>query len=117
MIIKTCAIDIHHHYVPESLLEEAKKRGAHLGVTLAEKDGNRCGLGNSKAASREGENQAEATRLGKCEIAIGASRSVVASIAVGHSAGGDARKTVQSVLFPVVQPVFWPGRSHCCSSI
>ena len=38
---KSCAIDIHHHYVPESLLEEAKKRGKHLGVELTEKDGNR----------------------------------------------------------------------------
>ena len=39
--MKACAIDVHHHYVPESLLEEAKKRGQHLGVTLTEKDGNR----------------------------------------------------------------------------
>ena len=39
--MKSCAIDIHHHYVPESLLEEAKKRGQHLGVSLTEKDGNR----------------------------------------------------------------------------
>ena len=39
--MKSCAIDVHHHYVPESLLEEAKKRGQHLGVTLTEKDGNR----------------------------------------------------------------------------
>ena len=37
--MNTCAIDIHHHYVPNSLLEEAKKRGKHLGVELAEKDG------------------------------------------------------------------------------
>ena len=37
--MKACAIDVHHHYVPESLLEEAKKRGQHLGVTLTEKDG------------------------------------------------------------------------------
>ena len=37
--MKTCAIDIHHHYVPNSLLEEAKKRGKHLGVELTEKDG------------------------------------------------------------------------------
>ncbi|HEX7230662.1 MAG TPA: hypothetical protein VF452_09730, partial [Candidatus Binatia bacterium] len=33
------AIDIHHHYIPRSLLEEAKKNGRHLGVELAEKDG------------------------------------------------------------------------------
>ena len=39
--MKACAIDVHHHYVPESLLEEAKKRGQHLGVTLTEKDNNR----------------------------------------------------------------------------
>ena len=31
------AIDVHHHYVPASLLEEAKKNGRHLGVELAEK--------------------------------------------------------------------------------
>ena len=39
--MKLCAIDVHHHYVPEYLLEEAKKRGAHLGVELVEKDGQR----------------------------------------------------------------------------
>src|SRR4029078_1625772 len=33
------AIAIHHHYVPQSLLEEAKKNGKHLGVELVEKDG------------------------------------------------------------------------------
>ena len=38
--MKVCAIDVHHHYVPTSLLEEAKKNGKHLGVELAEKDGN-----------------------------------------------------------------------------
>src|SRR4026209_1078273 len=37
--MKTCAIDIRHHYVPQSLLEEARKRGKHLGVGLTEKDG------------------------------------------------------------------------------
>jgi aminocarboxymuconate-semialdehyde decarboxylase len=37
--MKVCAIDIHHHYVPKSLLEEAKKNGKHLGVELIEKDG------------------------------------------------------------------------------
>ena len=37
--MKACAIDIHHHYVPTSLLEEAKKSGKHLGVELVEKDG------------------------------------------------------------------------------
>jgi hypothetical protein len=37
--MKTCAIDIHHHYVPKSLLEEARKRGRHLGVELTERDG------------------------------------------------------------------------------
>ncbi len=35
----TCAIDIHHHYVPSGLLEECKKRGKQLGVELIEKDG------------------------------------------------------------------------------
>src|SRR5215510_2377154 len=39
--IQACTIDVHHHYVPESLLEEAKKNGRHLGVELTEKDGNR----------------------------------------------------------------------------
>ena len=39
LTMKTCAIDIHHHYVPNSLLEEAKKHGRHLGVDLIEKDG------------------------------------------------------------------------------
>ena len=37
--MRTCAIDIHHHYVPNSLLEECKKRGKQLGVDLVEKDG------------------------------------------------------------------------------
>ncbi len=36
--MKVCAIDVHHHYVPKSLLEEAKKNGKHLGVELIEKD-------------------------------------------------------------------------------
>ncbi|MDH3444915.1 MAG: amidohydrolase family protein, partial [Deltaproteobacteria bacterium] len=39
--MNTCAIDVHHHYVPESLLLEAKNRGKHLGVELTEKDGKR----------------------------------------------------------------------------
>jgi predicted TIM-barrel fold metal-dependent hydrolase len=39
--MRTCAIDIHHHYVPNSLLEECKKRGKQLGVELIEKDGQR----------------------------------------------------------------------------
>jgi aminocarboxymuconate-semialdehyde decarboxylase len=39
--MNTCAIDVHHHYVPESLLQEAKVRGRHLGVELTEKDGQR----------------------------------------------------------------------------
>ncbi|HEY7168388.1 MAG TPA: amidohydrolase family protein [Candidatus Binatia bacterium] len=37
----TCAIDIHHHYVPESLLAEAKQHSKTLGVELIERDGNR----------------------------------------------------------------------------
>ena len=37
--MRTCAIDIHHHYVPNCLLEECKKRGKQLGVELIEKDG------------------------------------------------------------------------------
>src|SRR5918996_1204268 len=39
--MNACAIDVHHHYVPEILLEEAKVRGKHLGVELIEKDGQR----------------------------------------------------------------------------
>lgn len=31
----SCAIDIHHHYVPPSLLEEAKRHGKALGVEVA----------------------------------------------------------------------------------
>src|SRR5437667_368340 len=34
--MKTCAIDIHHHYVPTSLLDEAKRHGKTLGVELKE---------------------------------------------------------------------------------
>ena len=57
--MKLCAIDVHHHYVPEYLLEEAKKRGAHLGVELVEKNGQRSlsfagGGGNSVAAGGGG---------------------------------------------------------------
>ena len=37
--MRICAIDIHHHYVPNGLLEECKKRGKQLGVELIEKDG------------------------------------------------------------------------------
>ena len=37
--MNACAIDVHHHYVPESLLQEAKKNGRHLGVELIEKEG------------------------------------------------------------------------------
>lgn len=34
------AIDIHHHYVPNEVLEEAKRHGRALGVELSEdKDG------------------------------------------------------------------------------
>ncbi len=39
--MKVCAIDVHHHYVPNSLLDEAKKNGKHLGVELVEKDGHK----------------------------------------------------------------------------
>src|SRR5438094_6533731 len=37
--MKTCAIDIHHHYVPTSLLDEAKRHGKTLGVELKENNG------------------------------------------------------------------------------
>src|SRR5687767_12152780 len=39
--MKTCAIDMHHHYLPDSLLQEARKRGKYLGVELTERDGQR----------------------------------------------------------------------------
>jgi aminocarboxymuconate-semialdehyde decarboxylase len=45
--MRTCAIDIHHHYIPESLLEEAKRHGKTLGVELSEK-------GNQRALSFAG---------------------------------------------------------------
>lgn len=34
--MKTCAIDIHHHYLPPSLVEEAKRHGSTLGVETGE---------------------------------------------------------------------------------
>src|SRR5437773_2495189 len=37
--MKTCAIDIHHHYVPTSLLDEAKRHGKTLGVELKANNG------------------------------------------------------------------------------
>lgn len=38
--MRICAIDIHHHYVPQSLLDEAKRRGKSVGVEAREaKDG------------------------------------------------------------------------------
>jgi aminocarboxymuconate-semialdehyde decarboxylase len=37
--MKTCAIDIHHHYVPTNLLGEAKRHGKTLGVELKENQG------------------------------------------------------------------------------
>jgi aminocarboxymuconate-semialdehyde decarboxylase len=37
--MRVCAIDIHHHYVPNSLLEEAKNHGKALGVELTETRG------------------------------------------------------------------------------
>jgi aminocarboxymuconate-semialdehyde decarboxylase len=32
--MKTCAIDIHHHYLPATLVDEAKRHGSALGVTV-----------------------------------------------------------------------------------
>jgi hypothetical protein len=40
--MRTCAIDIHHHYVPNSLLEEAKNHGKTLGVEFTETDGQKA---------------------------------------------------------------------------
>ncbi|MBI2987447.1 MAG: amidohydrolase [Deltaproteobacteria bacterium] len=34
--MNTCAIDIHHHYIPPSLLEEARRHGEALGVEVTE---------------------------------------------------------------------------------
>jgi len=31
----SCAIDIHHHYVPPGLLEESRRHGKALGVEVA----------------------------------------------------------------------------------
>ena len=33
------AIDIHHHYVPQQLIEETKKHGKALGVEVADDKG------------------------------------------------------------------------------
>jgi aminocarboxymuconate-semialdehyde decarboxylase len=40
--MRVCAIDIHHHYVPASLLEEATHHGKALGVELLESDGEKA---------------------------------------------------------------------------
>ena len=51
------AIDIHHHYVPEQLIEEAKRHGRALGVEYSEeKDGSiRFSFnGGSKYALQQG---------------------------------------------------------------
>src|SRR5215471_5543037 len=40
--MKICAIDIHHHYVPNSRLEEAKNHGKTLGVEFTETDGQKA---------------------------------------------------------------------------
>jgi aminocarboxymuconate-semialdehyde decarboxylase len=37
-----CAIDVHHHYVPNSLLEETKNHGKALGVELSEANGQKA---------------------------------------------------------------------------
>jgi len=34
-----CAIDIHHHYLPPGLVEEAKSHGKALGVEITEANG------------------------------------------------------------------------------
>jgi aminocarboxymuconate-semialdehyde decarboxylase len=40
--VATCAIDIHHHYVPNILLDEAKGHGKVLGVELTETNGQKA---------------------------------------------------------------------------
>jgi aminocarboxymuconate-semialdehyde decarboxylase len=41
---KAVAIDIHHHYVPASLVEEAKRNGKALGVEVVDRGGDELGL-------------------------------------------------------------------------
>lgn len=75
--MRICAIDIHHHYFPPSLLEEAKRRGKILGVEAKEtKDGDTSISFSGKSESTvsadlaELEKRFEAMKRGK--IAIGA---------------------------------------------
>ena len=44
MALRTVAIDIHHHYVPAGLVEEAKKNGKTLGVEVVDRGGADLGL-------------------------------------------------------------------------
>jgi hypothetical protein len=37
--MQRCAIDIHHHYVPEQVVGEAKRHGNALGIQIEDKDG------------------------------------------------------------------------------
>lgn len=40
--MKTCAIDMHHHYLPPVLVEEAKQHGGTLGIEVGETSDNRA---------------------------------------------------------------------------
>lgn len=42
--METCAIDIHHHYLPPSLVEEARRHGRELGIEVGEGEGGRATL-------------------------------------------------------------------------
>ena len=40
--MKTCAIDMHHHYLPPALVEEAKRHGSTLGIEVGETSDHRA---------------------------------------------------------------------------
>ncbi|MGH7830802.1 MAG: hypothetical protein ACREP8_11550, partial [Candidatus Binatia bacterium] len=75
--MRICAIDIHHHYFPPSLLDAAKRRGKTLGVEAKETKSGETALsfagqpeGAIVAELAELEKRFEAMKRGK--IAIGA---------------------------------------------
>ena len=57
MALRTVAIDIHHHYVPASLIEEVQRNGKTLGVEVVDRGGDDLGLsyagGPPHGANRE----------------------------------------------------------------
>jgi len=42
--METCAIDIHHHYLPPALVDEARQHGRTLGIEVGEAEGGRATL-------------------------------------------------------------------------